>query len=192
MQMSVDGYVAAANADLDWQVWNWSDDWTWDNKLKNDFNAVFDSIDCIVLSRKMAEEGYLSHWGRAAQNFPANSHYAFAKKITDANKVVITNKLEASRWDRTRIANGGLVEEVNALKRQPGLNIIAFGGVGFAFSLVAAGLVDEFQLFVNLTAVGDGSSIFKNPREGLKLKLIQSTSYDCGMVVNRYTPVGRS
>jgi dihydrofolate reductase len=80
-----------------------------------------------------------------------------------------------------------MVDGVNALKRGPGRNIIAFGGVGFASSLVAAGLVDEFQLFVNPTAVGDGRSIFEDARsKGLKLHLIGSTSYACGIAVNRY------
>ncbi len=186
MQMSVDGYVVAANPGLDWQVWDWGHRWPWDQQLKNDFNAIFDSIDGILLSRKMAEEGYLDHWGKAAGNFPADPHYAFAKKIVDANKVVITDKLKESSWDRTVVAKGGLVKEVSALKRRPGRDLIAFGGVGFASSLVAAGLVDEFQFFVNPSAVGDGRSIFNNPREGLKLKLLQSTSYHCGIVVNRY------
>lgn len=185
MQMSVDGQVAAENAGLDWQVWDWSDHWTWDDRLKHDFNTLFESIDCILLSRKMAEEGYLDHWGRAAKQFPANPHYAFAKKIVDTGKVVFTNKLKKSKWDRTDIANGALADTVKALKRMPGQNIITFGGIGFASALVAAGLVDEFQFFVNPTVVGTGMSIFDNI-EGLKLRLIQSSSYDCGIVVNKY------
>jgi dihydrofolate reductase len=189
MQMSVDGYVAAANPALAWQVWNWGEDWNWDDGLKRDFNAVIESIDCILLSRKMAEEGYLDHWGRVAQNHPANPHYAFARKIVEANKIVFTRKLRTSKWDRTELARGSTVDEVNALKRRPGRNMIAFGGVGFASSLVAAGLVDEFQFFVNPTAVGDGRSIFEDARsKGLKLQSLGSTSYGCGIVVNRYAP----
>ncbi len=34
MQMSLDGYVAAADPELDWQVWDWGDDWPWDAELK--------------------------------------------------------------------------------------------------------------------------------------------------------------
>ena len=151
-------------------------------------NAIFDSIDCILLSRKMLEDGYLDHWSHAAKSFPADPHYAFAKKIVATNKVVLTNKLEQSKWDRTVLAKGDLADEVNALKLQPGQNIIAFGGVGFASSLVAAALVDEFQFFVNPTAVSDGLSIFNDPRKSLKLKLIQSNSYSCGIVVNKYAP----
>jgi len=188
MQMSVDGYVAAVSPELSWQVWNWGEEWPWDVTLKKDFNAVFDSIDCILLSRKMAEEGHLDHWGRAARKHESEPHYAFARKIVESRKVVLTNKLERSKWDHTVIARGSMVEEVNALKRQPGRNIIAFGGAGFASSLVAAGLVDEFQFFVNPTAVGDGRSILNDARAGLKLELIGSASYDCGVVVNRYAP----
>jgi len=188
MQMSVDGYVSPANGDLDWQVWGWGDRWAWDDELKARFNAVFEGIDTILLSRKIVEEGYLDHWGRAAKNHPANPQYAFAQKVVDAQKVVLTGKLETSRWERTVIAHGRMADEVNALKRQGGKDIIAIGGVGFASSLVAEGLVDEFQFFVNPTAVGGGRSVFHDQRKGHKLRLLESTSYECGVVVNRYAP----
>ena len=79
-----------------------------------------------------------------------------------------------------------MVEEVNALKRRIEGDIIVFGGVGFASALVAAGLVDEFQLFANPAAVGAGRSIFGQRPDGLKLQLLEATAYDCGIVVNRY------
>jgi dihydrofolate reductase len=81
-----------------------------------------------------------------------------------------------------------MAEEVNALKREPGKDIITIGGVGFASALVAAGLVDEFQFFVNPMAVGAGRSVFHDQRKGHKLRLLRSTAYECGMVVNCYTP----
>jgi dihydrofolate reductase len=188
MQMSVDGYVSPANGGLDWQLWGWGDRWGWDEDLKRDFNAVFEGIDTILLSRLIAQEGYLDHWGRAAKNFPANPHYAFAQRIVDARKVVLTDKLASSRWERTVIARGDMAEEVNALKREPGKDIITIGGVGFASALVTAGLVDEFQFFVNPMAVGAGRSVFHDKRKGHKLRLLRSTAYESGMVVNRYVP----
>ena len=189
MQMSVDGYVSPANGSLDWQLWGWGDRWGWDDRLKRDFNAVFEGIDTILLSRLIVQEGYLDHWGRAAKRFPADPHYAFAQKIVEARKVVLTDKLESSRWERTVIARGGMAEEVNALKREQGKDIITIDGVGFASALVAAGLLDEFQFFVNPTAVGAGRSVFHDPHKGHKLRLLGSTAYESGMVVNRYVPV---
>ncbi|MGH8779844.1 dihydrofolate reductase family protein [Paraburkholderia sp.] len=188
MQMSVDGYVGAADESLDWQVWNWGDDWTWDDALKRDFNRIFESIGTILLSRPMIEEGYLDHWGRAATRFPADPSYAFAQRIVDVPKVVLTDKLSVSKWERTTIAHGGLAAGVHALKQQPGGDIISFGGSGFVSALIAEGLVDEFQFFVNPAAVGDGDALFHDTRRGTKLRLIRSDSYASGIVVNRYAP----
>jgi dihydrofolate reductase len=185
MQMSVDGCMSA-DGDVDWQLWDWGDDWRWDRRLKQRFNAVFDSVDCILLSRKMAEQGYLDHWGRAARAHAHDPDYAFARKVVQSHKVVLTDKLRQSRWDGAVLARGGMMQEVNALKRATAGSIIAFGGVGFAGALAAAGLVDEFQLFVNPAAAGGGRSIFGGLPIGLQL--LDSTAYDCGIVVNRYAP----
>jgi len=185
MQMSVDGCMSA-DTGIDWQVWNWGDPWAWDKRLKRRFNAVFDTVDCILLSRKMAEEGYLDHWERVARDHAGDPDYAFARKVVQSRKVVLTDKLPSSRWARTVLALGGMAEEVNALRQRIEGDIIVFGGVGFASALVAASLVDEFQLFVNPAAVGAGRSIFGELPDGLQLKLLDSAAYDCGIVLSRY------
>jgi dihydrofolate reductase len=188
LQISVDGYVSAADASLNWQVWNWGEDWPWDDALKREFNRIFASVDTILLSRPMIEEGYLDHWSRAATRFPADPDYAFAQRIVDVPKVVLTDKLSASRWERTTIVTAGIAAGVGALKQQAGGDIITFGGTGFASALIAAGVVDELQLFVNPTAVGSGASIFHDTHNGTRLRLIRSDSYASGIVVNRYAP----
>ena len=185
MQMSVDGCMSADTA-VDWQVWDWSDPWTWDASLRRRFNAVFDTVGCILLSRKMVEQGYLDHWERVAREHAGEPDYAFAAKIVQLHKVVLTDKLSRAPWPRTVLASGGMVEEVNALKQRIAGDIIVFGGLGFASALVAHGLVDEFQLFVNPAVVGIGRSIFGQLPDGLQLRLLDSTAYDCGIVVNRY------
>ncbi|RVD38310.1 MAG: dihydrofolate reductase [Mesorhizobium sp.] len=188
MQMSVDGFVGA-DADHPWQLWEWGDDNGWDAELKQDFNAVFAGIDTILLSRKMAEEGYLTHWGNAARKYPADPFYAFARRIVEARKVVPSDRLKASRWERTTVVSGDLPREVNALKAGEGGDMAVFGGAGFASALIAAGLVDEFQLFVNPAVLGAGPRIFD---EGgfRNLRLLGSKAYACGMVVSRYAPAG--
>ncbi|MBZ9840932.1 dihydrofolate reductase family protein [Mesorhizobium sp. CA5] len=186
MQMSVDGFVGA-NEGHRWQLWEWGDDSAWDEELKRDFNAVFTTIDTILLSRKMAEEGYLTHWGNAARKYPKDRFFAFAQRIVEAEKVVASDKLGASRWERTRVVSGDLPCEVNALKQGEGGDIAVFGGAGFASALIAAGLVDEFQLFINPAVLGSGRRIFDKGGFG-RLRLLGSKPYACGMVVSRYAP----
>lgn len=184
MQMSVDGFVGA-NEDHRWQLWGWGDESAWDEELKRDFNAIFETIDTILLSRKMAEEGYLTHWGNAAKKFPQDRFYAFAQRIVEAQKIVPSDKLATSRWERTKVVSGDLASEVIALKQGEGGNIGVFGGAGFASALIAANLVDEFQLFVNPAVLGAGRRIF-DAGGFSRLKLIGSKSYASGMVVSRY------
>jgi dihydrofolate reductase len=184
MQMSVDGYVAGPKGERPWQVWNFSDEWTWDDALQREFNAILASVDCILLSRKMAEEGYLDHWGKMADRHAGEPRFAFARQIVDVHKVVVSKKLERSRWERTVVARGDLTVEVEALKRQSGGDIITFGGVGFGTALLRANLVDELQLFVNPTAIGAGISLFENRRTSLEL--VRADAYACGIVVSRY------
>ena len=184
MQMSIDGFVGA-DGDHDWQVWGWGDDNGWDEELKRDFNAHFQSVDTILLSRKMADEGYLSHWGNAAKRYPQDPFYAFAQRIIDVQKVVPSDRLEESRWERTVVTSGDLPREVGTLKAEEGDNIAVFGGAGFASALIVAGLVDEFQFYINPASLGGGTRIFDQAGFG-KLRLLGSKAYECGIVVNRY------
>jgi len=183
MQSSVDGFVSADDPRVPWQVWDWSPHWNWDAALKRDFNAAFARTECILLSRPMIEEGYLTHWGRIAQLAAKQSEFAFAQRIVDLGKVVLSKKLDTSRWQRTALARGGFADEVHALKQATRGDILTFGGVGFASALLAHGLVDELQLYVNPYAVGRGRSIFGS---GRPLKLIGARPYACGIVVSRY------
>lgn len=184
MQTSVDGLVACDHG-ASWQVWGWGDEWTWDEPLKRDFDATLASIGSILLSRPMVEQGYLDHWTRMAKVLQTDPHGGFARRIGEVDKVVLSDTLAASRWKRTSIARGPLERAVETLKRTAAADIICFGGAGLATSLVAAGVVDEYQFYVNPAAVGSGPSIF---RASAPLRLIGSRSYDCGIVVNRYSP----
>jgi dihydrofolate reductase len=191
MQMSIDGRVSSEPPQRDWQVWGWGPNWAWDEALKREFNAIMARVDCILLSRKMAEDGYLEHWGEAALRFPAEPDWAFAQRVVDAHKLVFSRRLKQSRWPRSRVARGELAAELAALKQQTGGDVIAFGGVGFASALAASGQVDEFQFFINPAVLGAGGSIFGAAADaGLQLQLTGSQAYACGIVVNRYAPIG--
>lgn len=184
MQMSVDGFVGSHRND-DWQVWGWGEHNRWDEELKRDFNLHFERIETILLSRKMAEEGYLNHWGKAATRYPADPFYAFAKRITELKKVVLTDKLKTSAWPRTDVRGGDLGNVVTAMKAEPGGDIGVFGGAGFAAALIGAGVIDEFQFYINPAVLGAGTRIF-DASGFRKLKLINAKAYPSGIVVSRY------
>lgn len=63
-----------------------------------------------------------------------------------------------------------------------------YGGVSFVASLIDAGLIDEFHLFVNPIAMGRGSSIFAALDRAVKLELKKSVAYAGGVVLLHYEP----
>jgi len=178
--MSVDGYIAGPNGEMDWLVWNW------DDKLKKYVNELTEPVDTILLGRKMTE-GFISYWTDAMTK-PDNPDYAFAKKMIETPKIVFTKTLKKSQWANTDIATGDLTDEINKLKSQKGKDIIVYGGASFDSSLITAGLIDEFQLFVNPAAIGNGLSIFKDLNKKQKFTLIKSIAFDSGIVLHHYEP----
>lgn len=177
--MSVDGFVAGTKGELDWMVWDW------DDELKKFVDDLHEPVDCIIMGRKMAP-GFIPYWETVAAN-PKDQQFEFGKKMTDTKKVVFTKTLNKSEWNNTDLAKGDLADEINALKRQNGKDIIVYGGATFVSGLITAGLIDEFNLFINPVAIGSGMTIFKELVNKQKLTLIQSKSYDCGIVVNSFT-----
>ncbi|MBB6673666.1 dihydrofolate reductase family protein [Cohnella nanjingensis] len=186
MQMSIDGYVVDMDGSMDWMVWSYGNDWAWDTKLRQYHTNLMASIDCVLLSRKMAVQGFNDHWATLAQRSD-NPQSHFAKSLTNAHKVVFTKTLTRSIWNNNTLAKGELVDEILALKQVPGKNIIAFGGAGFASSLIKSGLVDEFHLIVNPVVLGEGLSPFKEINSSLNLNLVEAIPYSRGIVVLKYS-----
>ena len=180
VQMSIDGYIAGANGEMDWMIFNW------DDALNNYVKELTEPVDCIVLGRKLAE-GFIPYWAAIAAN-PEDPEYQAGKKFTDTPKVVFTKTLCKPEWDNTILAYADLIDEINDIKKQDGGDIIAYGGATFVSSLIKKGLIDEFHLFINPTATGIGMPIFKELEGKLDLKLIKSTAFECGIVVLHYEP----
>ena len=84
------------------------------------------------------------------------------------------------------MAHGDLVEEVTALKQQPGGDIMVYGGSNFVTNLIKHGLIDEFYLFVNPTAIGHGMPIFQGLEQKQDLKLVEAKAFECGITVLSY------
>jgi dihydrofolate reductase len=103
---------------------------------------------------------------------------------------VFSRTLHQSEWAHTEWAADPLVDRVTSLKKQQGRDIIAYGGARFVSALIAHGLIDEFHLFVNPTALGSGMAIFESLHSYQKMSLEFSKSFSCGVVVNQYVKSG--
>lgn len=180
VQISVDGFVAGPNGEIDWMAEG-------ADEQKIYVDELHESVDLILLGRKMTE-GFINYWSTIVNNQPDSPEFPFAKKMVDTPKIVFTKTLEKSNWDNTALAKGNLTDEINKLKNQSGKDIIVYGGAGFVSSLVKENLIDEYNLVVNPTALGKGMTIFGDLDDKLNLRLVKSKTFDNGEVLLRYEP----
>lgn len=178
MQMTLDGFVAGLNGELDWMIRS--------SDGKQLVNSLIDSSDTILLGRKMTD-GFMNYWENIVNNQPENPDYTFAKKMVDTPKIVFSRTLKESAWTNTVLAKDNLNDEIAKLKNQNGQDLLVYGGADFAASLIKENLIDEYNLFVNPVILGKGLTIFDKTENRLSLELVESKRFD-SVVFLRYEP----
>jgi dihydrofolate reductase len=175
VQMSVDGFVAGPEGQLDWMTF------AMDEKLLAFINQLTDTSDTILLGRKMTE-GFIQYWEQVQ---PTSPEYEFAQKMVGMPKVVFSRTAKKIEGKNVRVENGPLVDAVNRLKSQSGKDIVVYGGASFVSSLIENRLIDELNIFVNPIAIAKGLRIFS---QRTALTLVNSVAYSSGIVVSSYKP----
>ena len=179
VQMTIDGYIAGINGEMDWMTFDWSDD------LKDFVTQLNEPVDTILLGRNLAE-GFIPYWTEAF-NKPVPEEGS--QKMAETPKVVFSRVLTQSEWKGTSIANGALADEINALKNQEGNDMIVYGGAKFVSSLIKENLIDELNLFINPVAIGKGMPIFQEVTAMQNYQLALVKPFDCGITVLTYKPL---
>src|SRR2546423_3874932 len=152
VQMTVDGFVAGPDGQLDWMTRNL------DEGVIGRIVQLTDTSDTILLGRKMTE-GFIKYWESVD---PQSPEYAFARKMVDTPKVVFSKTLTHVEGKNVRVESGDMVQAVNQLKAQRGKDIVVYGGATFVSALIDHNLIDELNIFVNPVAIGRGMRIFKD------------------------------
>lgn len=173
MSVSLDGFVATTDHDLEW-IFPQFDDATlaW-------VRETIQETDTQLIGRVNYLE-QAAHWPRSTEGL--------APLLNAAEKIVFSRTLERLSWRNSRLATGDPATEIARLKRLPGRHVLVPGGAGFVRGLVDAGLVDEYRLIVHPVALGAGLAIF--PRR-LKLRLIDQVRFATGAVALTLRPADR-
>ena len=101
-------------------------------------------------------------------------------------KYVVSKTLEEPDWDHTTVLRGALGDEIRALKSRPGEDIVTTGSITLVHDLIAAGLVDEYRLFVYAVVLGRGRRLFTDADGPATLRLAESRPFRSGVVLLRY------
>jgi dihydrofolate reductase len=87
--------------------------------------------------------------------------------------------------ENARIVRDNIAGEVNALKAQPGKDMVVCGA-GIAASFMQLDLIDEFRPVIHPVVVGGGKPMFPALDKIINLKLIETRRFGSGVVLLRY------
>ncbi|MET9555909.1 dihydrofolate reductase family protein [Streptomyces sp. NPDC006645] len=109
-----------------------------------------------------------------------------AAYLDSVSKYVVSRTLGEPGWRHTTVLRGNVRDVVRELKAEPGGDIVTTGSVTLVRELVAAGLVDEYRLFVYPVVLGQGRRLFADASGVPGLRLVESRPFTSGVVLLRY------
>jgi dihydrofolate reductase len=173
--MSLDGYTADADGSFDWAAP--------DEEVHAFVNDLERPVGTYLYGRRMYETmAVWETWGREAELSPVALDYA--RIWHGADKVVYSTTLTEASTPRTRIEQSFDPDAVRTMKESATADI-SIGGPGLAAQAVAAGLVDDWQLFVTPVVVGGGTRYLPDGVR-LDLDLVDERRFGNGVVLLRY------
>jgi dihydrofolate reductase len=180
MTVSLDGYIAGPDGAIDWSVP--------DDELFRFHHQHVQEIGVQLCGRRLYET--MVYWETAGESPLDAEQVEFARTWKALPKVVFSTTLK-SVVGNTRLARGGVGEEVSRLKEQPGKDI-AVGGAGLASACMKLELIDEWRLFVSPVLLGTGTPYFPNLDERVNLKLVETKTFGSRVVYLRYRRISES
>jgi len=181
--MSLDGFVTDKNNELDFFTNLTPEQNTYSDRDQLKF---LETVDTILLGRKTYDL-FVDFWPNATIN-----QEVIADKLNEIDKVVFSNTLTKAPWGKWKdaeIIKGELINAIRELKSRPGKNIVLWGSISLAQSLMKEDLIDEYHIQLCPILNGGGRNLFTQEIKVDKLKLIEIRNYNTGTVFLNYEPI---
>jgi dihydrofolate reductase len=179
MHVSLDGFVAGPNGEMGWIKLN---------------EELFDYVSTVTAKSDTAIYGEVTfhmmenYWPTAGDKPNASKHdIDHSRWSNNVLKIVVSKTLEKTDWQNTLIIHDNVEEEIVKLKSQPGKDMLMIGSPTLAHYFMDKGLFDELYINVNPVVLGEGKPLFKDSKEMIKLKLLETKTFDeIGVVALHY------
>ncbi|GHJ93392.1 deaminase [Streptomyces sp. NE5-10] len=176
MSTSLDGYIVGPDGGFDWTA---PDDEVfrfWIDEIR--------TVDVHLLGRRLYET--MLYWETADQDPGLDEATREWTALWKPLPKVVFSRTLSEVEGRARLASGGLVEEIERLRAEPGEGEIAIGGATLAAEAAEAGLIDEYRVMVYPVLVGGGIPYFPRHERRVDLALVETRTFPSNVVHLRY------
>ncbi|MEU8473179.1 dihydrofolate reductase family protein [Streptomyces sp. NPDC029006] len=176
MNVSLDGYIVGPDGGFDWAAP--------DGDVFRFVTDQMREVGVHLMGRRLYET--MLYWETADQDPSLDeSMLKWAAIWKPLPKVVFSTTLSAVRGN-ARLVSGGLAEEIERLRAEPGEGDIAIGGATLAAEAAASGLIDEYRARVCPLLVGGGIPFFPRRERRVDLELLETRTFSSKVVYLRY------
>ena len=176
MSASLDGYIVGPDGGFDWPGFDAEVFRFWIDEIR--------AVGVHLMGRRLYET--MLYWETADQDRSLDdSEIEWAALWKPLPKVVFSTTLSAVQG-HGRLVSGGLAEEIERLRAEPGEGEIAIGGATLAAEVAALGLIDEYRVMVYPVLVGGGIPFFPQRERRVDLELVETRTFSSRVVYLRY------
>jgi len=178
MHISLDGFVAGPNGEMNW--------------IKAD-QEIFDHVGKRIkegdtsLYGRVTYQMMENYWPTAGTQPTATKHeIEHSKWYAKVHKVVLSKTIKDEGLTNTTIISDNISDRINEIRQGEGPDILLFGSPTATHSLIQLNLIDGYWLFVNPIILGRGIPLFVDIAEKIKLQLLNTRQFDCGVTELNY------
>jgi dihydrofolate reductase len=151
-----------------------------DDECREYAHRKLDDVEFFLLGRK-ACEAFVPAW-------PTITGNAYIDRINGLKKLVASTTLDEVKWNAS-LLKGDVAKELAALKSQTGGHVLKYGVTALDRTLLDNKLVDEYDVWIMPTRVGQGKRAFADiDTNKLNLELIRTQQFANGVVALTYHP----
>lgn len=159
-----------------------------DDEIHEHYNELLRNAGILIYGR-VTYQLMESYWPTVVKDPTGNKPTdEFAVLIDNIPKIVFSRTLQHVDWKNSILKKEIIKEDIETLKRQTGKDIFV-GSPSLIVAMAQLDLVDEYQLSIHPTIAGSGLSLFRNIRDRIDLRLLQTKTFGCGAVTFYYEPV---
>jgi len=162
-----------------------------DEEIHEHYNELLRNAGTLIYGR-ITYQLMESYWPSVVKNPTGNKPMdEFAVLIDNIPKIVFSRTLKKVDWKNTELKKEVITEEVLELKQSlnGGSKNILVGSPGLIVAFAQLDLIDEYQLSVQPTVLGSGLPLFKNIKDRINLKLLNTKTFGCGAIALYYEPI---
>lgn len=165
--MSLDGYIATPDGGIEWL-----------NEIPNPtnedhgYNALLESVDTVLMGGRTYHEiiGFGVQW-------PYKDKQTY---------VIAHNNTNVTPDENVEFITEDIYRRISALKEAEGKDIWLVGGGVLTTMLLNHDLIDEMQIAIVPTILGEGLPLFPNKPKTSKWTLVENKAYMSDVILNVY------